>query len=123
MQLYREQPGVFSHLSRRAQSDLHTYFQTTNLGTDIELLAEKARLAAQDKSLPQRAGRALKDLTALQTRDLLPRARMPAINGVRNVRIRAVMRADPDAVQVARAFIQMAEAKAAEGQQRHDNSA
>jgi len=108
VRLWRDHPDVFSDLSVRAQFDLHTYFQTTNLGTDAELLAERARLTAEDPSLPQRAGKALAALHDAPTKGRpASRACVPAGKGT--IYVRGVMRAEPDVKQLARALLCLAE--------------
>ncbi|WP_157538445.1 MULTISPECIES: hypothetical protein [unclassified Nocardioides] len=105
MRLYRDDQGAFSHLPLQAQHDLHVFFQTTNLGTDAELLEERARHTAEDPSLPQRAGRAF---TALDmTRRVRPPTRVPSSS--RRIYVRGVMRPDPDATQLARALLKLAD--------------
>lgn len=107
MRLYGDNAAAFSHLEARAQQDLHVYFQTTNLGTDAELLAERSRLTAEDSSLPQRAGRAY---AALTNPDKFRRpAPVHVTAGGRGIYIRGVMRPEPDVEQLARALLKLAD--------------
>lgn len=119
MQLYRDDDAVFSHLAPQAQHDLHVFFQTTNVGTDQELLEERARLTAEDPSLPQRAGRAYAALD--MTKPRRERVGVPAGRG--GIRGRGVMRPDPDAEQLARAFLTLAEHLAEQDRQDNDQAA
>lgn len=105
MRLLREQPQALARLSARAQADLHAFFQTTSLGSDQQLLAERRRLTASDPSLPQSAGRAYAALD--MTKPQREPARVPA--GKSNVYVRGVMRPDPDVKQLVRAFLKLAD--------------
>lgn len=119
MQLYRDDDAVFSHLPPQAQHDLYVFFQTTNLGTDQELLEERVGLTTEDPSLPQRAGRAYAALDTTKPRR--ERARVPAGRG--GIRIRGVMRPDPDVQQYVRAILRLVEHQARQDKNDDDQAA
>lgn len=116
---YRQHRELFSYLSVQAQNDLHVYFQTTNFGSAAELIAERARLAAEDPSLPQRAGKAFVALG----KEPAPDVRVTTPAGGRGVYARGVMRAEPDVQQLARALLKLADELAQQEQPDEDQAA
>lgn len=60
--VWEHNPRAYSFLTHQQQRDLHDYFLMSQSMTNEELLAHRKRVSRSDPSLPQRAGRALKEL-------------------------------------------------------------
>jgi hypothetical protein len=111
---WNEFPAIFVLLRPNQQRALHAYFRPTEDWTDEQARAHRLDISKAQPSLPARAGKYFTELIdfaeaaakrAKQTAaEDPPRARVPASQ--RKLRVRALMRPEPDAKKLAYALIQ-----------------
>lgn len=123
--IWTEETGLFGHLHWDEQLDLHHFFAPAKDLSEAELRTHRQAATANDRSLPQRAGRALAKLDAIhderederfmeeqvRERQLKPvktagRSRQPVVYGV--------VRPEPDYEQIAKVLIEFARRQAQE---------
>lgn len=103
-QQWQENVGLFGLLSPRDQRYLHDYFQFTEHLDEQELLRHRGAVSQRQPSLPQCAGRALAKFS--RARATSPPSHVIAGRSRGEVRIRLVLRPQPDLRLLARALIQ-----------------
>ncbi len=111
--LHRE--GLYVELSPEEQRHLHDYFRPSEDLSGTELLAHRQDISTQRPSLPHCAGRALAKmekhvsayLNAASTGELVRAVDRLPTKRVTSVRVRAVVRPQPDLTKLARALLSL----------------
>ncbi len=106
-QLWENKRQGFSVISTRDQRYLHRFLRPSELLAEADLLAHRKAVTAQNASLPQQAGRALKHLA-----NPLPLKQVPS--GSRRIVVYPLLRPEPDIHRLALALIDTARRIAAE---------
>ncbi|UOT06792.1 hypothetical protein MPY17_14055 [Rhodococcus opacus] len=129
--IWTEETGLFGHLHWDEQLDLHHFFAPAKDLSEAELRAHRQTATANDRSLPQRAGRALAKLEAIrderederfmeeQVRELQLKP-VKTAGGRRQPVVYGVVRPEPDYKQIAKVFL---EAALKQAQEEADRSA
>jgi ribonucleotide reductase alpha subunit len=123
---WHELDGLFLHLLAEQQWALHLYYQTQSTAPEYELVAIRRLLHRQHPSLPQRAGKAYKQLAqAYELATLAADGDMAAFNqalrdiagmpanaqrhGDRVISVQALVHPEVDTVKLARALVKAVE--------------
>lgn len=85
----------FTILEPMAQWDIHQYYQTTNHGSDADIIETRTTVNAGDKALPQKAGRAYQEIEAIFFQEVRyfnishdPDNYIPAVRALHKVRLK-----------------------------------
>lgn len=113
--------SAFSWLSSRDQRSLHDFYRPSELLLPQELIDHREACTAKDPSLPQRAGRTLRNLKSVEARLLAyereskrttpsTRSRKRVVQGVtaEQIRVRELLRPRLDIQKLSSAIVELA---------------
>ncbi len=122
--LWLQDETLFSRTTPSDQRAIHDFYQPSRNATNAELLKHRHIVTAVHPSLPSRASKALRRLDAGRRStpappngSTRPRAKVPI--GGRNIRVRVILRPEPDVAKLARVFMGIARQITDEDTQAH----